>query len=112
MVPLNGKSGDNIPTVYNLVGADYDSRLLMGSDVMSDSPGFVIINNLQNNWNWITDYGAYDTKTKKFTLHDGITLNDSDVLDEYISHYNTVINYKQIYSVAILTNDYYRYVFK
>jgi phosphoglycerol transferase MdoB-like AlkP superfamily enzyme len=56
-------SMDLIPTVYNLFGIDYDSRLLMGSDVMSDTPGFVIINNLQNNWNWITDYGYYDTAT-------------------------------------------------
>ena len=105
-------SMDLIPTVYNLFGVDYDSRLLMGADVMSDTPGFVIINNLQNNWNWITDYGYYDTKTRTFTLHDGITLNDPDELKDYVAHYNAVINYKQAYSVAILTNDYYRHVFK
>ena len=105
-------SMDLIPTVYNLFGADYDSRLLMGSDVMSDTPGFVIINNLQNNWNWITDYGYYDTKDRTFTLHEGITVNNQDDLKEYVAHYNSVINYKQAYSVAILTNDYYRYVFK
>ena len=103
---------DLIPTVYNLFGVDYDSRLLMGSDVMSDTPGFVIINNLRNNWNWITDYGYYDTGTRQFTLHDGIRLTDPDELKDYVAHYNAVINYKQAYSVAILTNDYYRYVFK
>ena len=103
---------DLIPTVYNLFGVDYDSRLLMGSDVMSDTPGFVIINNLRNNWNWITDYGYYDTGTRQFTLHDGIQLTDPDELKDYVAHYNAVINYKQAYSVAILTNDYYRYVFK
>ena len=105
-------SMDLIPTVYNLFGIDYDSRLLMGSDVMSDTPGFVIINNLQNNWNWITDYGYYDTATRQFILHDGVTLNDPDELKAYVSYYNSLINYKQAYSVAILTNDYYRYVFK
>lgn len=105
-------SMDLIPTVYNLFGVDYDSRLLMGSDVMSDTPGFVIINNLQNNWNWITDYGYYDTKTRSFTLHEGVSVNNPNDLKDYIAHYNSVINYKQAYSIAILTNDYYRYVFK
>ena len=105
-------SMDLIPTVYNLFGVDYDSRLLMGSDVMSDAPGFVIINNLQYNWNWITDYGYYDTRAREFILHDGVTLTNPEELKEYVAYYNSVINYKQAYSVAILTNDYYRYVFK
>ncbi|MDE6108220.1 MAG: LTA synthase family protein, partial [Oscillospiraceae bacterium] len=34
---------DILPTLSNLFGLEYDSRLLMGRDILSDSPGLVIL---------------------------------------------------------------------
>lgn len=52
---------DIMPTVYNLFGLDYDSRLITGQDILSDTPGLVPLNcNGQGgSWHWITDYGSY-----------------------------------------------------
>ncbi len=105
-------SMDIIPTVYNLFGINYDSRLLTGIDLMSDAPGLVIINTHKTYWNWITDYGSYERKAKKFTPHEGVSIGDSSQLDKYIRNINTLVNGKQTASPAILDKDYYRYVFK
>ena len=39
-----GMSIDVLPTVLNLFGMEYDSRLLMGSDILSSCSGLVIYN--------------------------------------------------------------------
>ncbi|MCQ5134386.1 LTA synthase family protein, partial [Coprococcus eutactus] len=39
----NGSSSiDNLPTLLNLMGAEYDSRLILGRDILSDSAGLVL----------------------------------------------------------------------
>ncbi len=105
-------SMDIIPTVYNLFGIEYDSRLLMGIDLMSDSPGLVILNAAKSSWNWITDFGAYSTSNGKFTPHPDVTIGDSAQLNAYIKNINSVVSGKRTASLAILNQDYYSYVFK
>ena len=103
---------DILPTVLNLFGMDYDSRLIMGHDILSDSDGFVILNcnGSGGSWHWITDYGSYNTKTKVFTPAPGVTVNGSQ-LQGYISSNNTMVNLMTKYSKYILNEDYYRKVF-
>ena len=36
---------DIAPTLSNLFGLEYDSRLMMGTDILSDQPGMVIFSN-------------------------------------------------------------------
>ena len=45
---------DLLPTISNLFGLDYDSRLLMGNDIFSDEPGMVVFEDKD----WITDRGT------------------------------------------------------
>lgn len=45
---------DLLPTLSNLFGLDYDSRLLMGSDIFSDEPCIVVFEDKD----WITDRGT------------------------------------------------------
>ncbi len=104
-------SMDIIPTVYNLFGIKYDSRLLMGIDVMSDAPGLVILNTHATSWNWITDYGTYKTSTGTFTPHEGVNVGDEATLKKYVNNLRSIVSNKRKYSLAILDNDYYRYVF-
>lgn len=105
-------SMDIIPTVYNLFGIEYDSRLLMGIDVLSDAPGLVILNCANSSWHWITDYGSYSTTQKAFTPHPGVTIGSDSALRSYVNNIKSIVSQKQAYSLAILNNDYYRYVFK
>ena len=103
---------DIMPTVYNLFGLDYDSRLITGQDILSDTPGLVPLNcNGQGgSWHWITDYGSYNTKTRKFTPAPGVTVS-GDQLQSYIKSTNAAIKSLQKYSKYILDKDYYRKVF-
>lgn len=54
---------DVLPTVYNLFGVDYDSRLLMGTDALSESEGLVMLSDRS----WINENGSYNSMTGKFT---------------------------------------------
>ena len=47
---------DILPTVSNLLGLEYDSRMLDGSDILSDSEGLVVFTSRC----WMTDRGFYN----------------------------------------------------
>ncbi len=92
------ESLDIIATLSNLFGLPYDSRLIMGQDILSDTPGLVVFSNRS----FITELGRYDSTTDTFTPNPGAVVPDGYAL--------TVI--KQVkslfdYSAKILENDYY-----
>lgn len=90
---------DILPTLSNLFGLEYDSRLLMGTDILSDSPALALFSNRS----WITDRAVYNTVTDKVRFTDG-TSGDS----EYIKKINRIVANKFKYSAEILDKDYYR----
>lgn len=104
---------DIVPTVSNLFGLEYDSRLLMGTDVLSDSDPLVVLNCLFDgpSWCWMTQYGSYNSRTKQFTLAEGYEADD-EFIANYVKQMNKLLHAKQTYSPRILEKDYYRYVFK
>lgn len=88
---------DVLPTIYNLFDIKYDSRLFAGSDLLSNSEGMVILDNLS----WITDKGKYNSLNNKH----------SDNLDNnYINNINNIIQNKIIFSRNMLTYDGYKYI--
>lgn len=89
---------DIIPTLSNLFGLDFDSRLLMGSDILSDSPALTIFSNRS----WMTDRAKYNSTSGKVTFTDG-TKQDK----EYVSLVNNMVADKFKYSRRILETDYY-----
>ena len=97
-----GESLDILPTVLNLFGIDFDSRLLMGRDLLSNSDGLVIFNDRS----WITDKGKYNASTKVFT-----PFNNEQVDEDYIESINTKVYNKFVISKNILETNYYKYVF-
>ncbi len=105
---------DILPTVLNLFGIEYDSRLISGSDILSDTPNTVILNCDQTgpSWNWITRYGSYNTKTKKFTPGNGVSFASEQAQQEYVDSMNKLVRLKRNYSHLIIEEDYYRHVFK
>ena len=87
---------DILPTIYNLFGIDYDSRLLMGSDIFSNSEHIVILSDRS----FITSKGKYNSITGEFS--------NPNVSKEYIDNINKIINDKFKMSSLILEKDYYK----
>lgn len=98
-----GSSLDVLPTVLNLFGEEFDSRLLMGRDILSDSDPIVIFSDRS----FITDKGRYNSLTEQFTPNEGVTIEEG-----YVDKINTIIYKKYQMSRLILENDYYKHVFK
>lgn len=92
---------DILPTLHNLFGLEYDSRLLMGYDMMSTAPSLVIF----DNYSWLSDAGYYNAKTRTFTPNEGVEVDSS-----YVSSMNKVVANKFKYSTKILDKDYYGYL--
>lgn len=90
---------DILPTIYNLYGLSFDSRLLMGRDIFSDNEHIVILSDRS----WITDKGKYNSVTKEFTK----TTNE-EIEEDYIDRINMVVNQKYSMSSLIIDNDYYK----
>lgn len=93
---------DIIPTLSNLFGLKYDSRLLMGRDILSDSEPLVILSNRS----FITDKVKYNSSTGEV-----INLSNEELTEDYVKNINAIIKNKFTVSKSILKNDYYRYVF-
>lgn len=98
-----GSSLDILPTVLNLFGVEYDSRLLMGRDLLSDAESIVIFSDRS----FITNKGKYNSITGEFFANDGVEIDEN-----YIKQINEIIYKKFEMSRLILENDYYRKVFK
>ena len=93
---------DVMPTLSNLFGLEYDSRLIAGKDILSDTPGLVIF----SNYSFITQEGSYDSTTDQFLRWDGKPAAEHDLTKQLALVQNRVA-----YSAAILDHDYYRAVF-
>ncbi len=102
---------DLLPTVLNLFGCNYDSRLLMGTDLLSDAEPLVILcqNGRGTSWNWINRYGSYSTATRTFTASEGVTF-DSEKIDAYVKRINQVVALKKKYAPMIIYQNYYNYL--
>ena len=93
---------DILPTLSNLFGVEYDSRLLVGRDVFSDAEPLVF---WSISGSWKTDKGSYDASTKKFTPAEGV-----EVADGYVDYINALVSNKLKYSKAVAEHDYFNYV--
>lgn len=83
---------DVLPTVYNLFGVNYDSRLLMGTDALSESEGLVMLSDRS----WINENGSYNSMTGKFTsFKEGLP-------EDYVSKINAKVYGKFTTSSLIL----------
>ncbi len=98
-----GSQIDILPTLLNLFGIEYDSRLIIGKDILSDFPGLAIFSNRS----WVSDYGTY--KNGHFTKKEN---KDLDNVDEYINQMNNEVNNRFIISNGIIKYDMYDYIFK
>lgn len=94
---------DVLPTILNLFGFNYDSRLIIGKDIMSNNNDGVVI---FSDRSWVNNYGAYDNASGNFWPY------VSNVDSKYVSKITQEVNDKYQVSVTMQYNDYYKYVFK
>lgn len=94
---------DLLPTLSNLFGLEYDSRLYMGRDIFSDSMPLVMFKNKS----WMTDYVAYNASNKKYTY-----FVDKELIPEGFTDYikSEVANRFKV-STWVLDNDYWSILF-
>ena len=93
-------SSDVLPTIYNLFGIDYDSRLYTGKDILSTSHGIAILSDPS----WITEKGIYDASKNTFKS------KENNIDSDYINTVNQVVNNRLNLSRLIIEKDYYKYV--
>ena len=94
-----GSQIDVLPTIYNLFGIEYDSRLIIGKDILSDSEGLSIFNNLS----WISDKGTYNSISGEY-------IGDGD--DEYVNNMNNIVSNRVSMSKYLIKYNYYDLVTK
>ena len=97
---------DILPTVSNLLGLEYDSRMLSGSDILSDSEGQVIFHSRS----WLTDKGYYNRYTQEFTPAAGVTMT-AEEQESYVDSMKKQVTNKLSCTELIIENDFYDYVF-
>ena len=94
---------DILPTLSNLFGVEYDSRLLVGRDVFSDAEPIV----LWYDYTWKTDKGSYNPETHKFTPAEGVSVDDG-----YVDRIKNIVYNKIYYSREVQNTDYFNYLSK
>lgn len=96
-------SPDITPTLLNLFGIEFDSRLMVGRDVLSDADPLVF--NLSHDWK--TDLGTYIASSGKFTP----ASEDTVIPEGYEDQIKTIVNNKINFCRKCLSSDYYSHVF-
>ena len=94
---------DILPTLSNLFGVEYDSRLLIGRDVFSDELPLV----LWPNHSWKTDKGSYNFSTGTFTPAEGVQVEEG-----YVEYVTSVVRNKITYSRSVQEVNYFNYLYK
>ena len=95
---------DVLPTIYNLFSIEYDSRMIMGKDILSDEEALVIF----NNGSWISDYGKYYANEAKFVASKELTIDETT----YVNNINDKVNNRMMLTYYIMTNNYYDYIWQ
>lgn len=94
---------DILPTVLNLLGADFDSRLLAGRNILSDSDELVIF----ADQSFITDKIKYDAATGETTY----LVPESQLPDGYLDSMIAEVENRLYISDEVIDTDYFSFVY-
>lgn len=93
---------DIAPTLANLFGLPYDSRLYIGTDIFAPEPNYVIFDDRS----FINDKIMYDASRNRVT-----PLVDEVITEEYVEECINYVNDLFWNSAHIIDKDYYGYLF-
>ena len=94
---------DILPTLLNLFGIEYDSRLLPGRDVFSDAMPLYF----NAGYDWRTDLGTYLSSRATFYPNDP----DAEIPEGYVDAVRTIVANRINYCSGVLSSNYFRYLF-
>lgn len=103
VVDTPASSIDILPTLCNLFGVEWDSRLYVGRDVLSDALPLVFF----GNYDWKTDLGHYSTTGNIFTPTD----ENAVIPEDYVKQISSVVRNRMTFSKSVLSHDYYTHVY-
>ncbi|GFI04199.1 LTA synthase family protein [Lachnospiraceae bacterium 64-25] len=103
IVDTPSSSLDILPTLCNLFGVEWDSRLYVGRDVLSDALPLVFF----GNYDWKTDLGYYSSTSKIFTPTD----ENAVIPEDYVEKISSMVRNRMTFSKSVLSNDYYTHVY-
>lgn len=92
---------DVLPTILNLWGIEYDSRLLAGTDVFSDGPHIAVLIDRS----FLTDQVWFNSNTQEIRYQ----VPEEQVPENYVENMNRFIASRFDFSAQVLRNDYYRF---
>ena len=104
---------DILPTLLNLFGFDYDSRLFSGRDLLAKDVAVGTASSdmhmaLFFDGSWITNAGTYDATTDTFTAHEGVTLKNEE---QYIEDVSYIATMRCNMSSYIIQTDYFTHIY-
>ena len=92
-------SFDVLPTLLNLFGIEYDSRLFAGRDALADGEGFVFF----SDGSWRADAAEYDAKKNSVTVF-------SEVSEEYIRERHKAVKSRVLYSKLLRQKEFFKII--
>lgn len=97
---------DVLPTLSNLLGLEYDSRLMMGKDILSSATQLVMFPE-SSGYSFITEDYIYDAESgDSIALGDGTESIDSATVDSM----NTMLSEMSSISNLVFATDFYQYI--
>lgn len=100
-------SMDIVPTLLNLFGFSYDSRMYAGRDMLSDEEGMVIFNDRS----FVTDGVIYKRKAKEIIWlkdEEGNDIIPDEAKEEYLANKKQEVKERYQFSAYILQENYYK----
>ncbi len=95
---------DILPTLCNLYGVPWDSRVLPGRDVFSDAPALMF----NTEYDWKTELGSYINASKTFTPAEGV--NEADIPEGYVDQIRAIVRNKIRFCKNVLEVDFFKHV--
>lgn len=92
---------DVLPTTLNLFGIDYDSRIIVGKDILYGDDGLVMF----ADGSWLTNKAKYNINTDEYTQNDG------KVNELYFNRMKRLSENRVLVSRNIMYHDYYKHLF-
>lgn len=100
---------DILPTMLNLFGINYDSRLYMGTDIFDPSvPHKATIYNL----NFATDLVQYNSSTGEAVWSDAASAYSQEELDKYLDAMIALTESEYEASTGIINNNFYKFIWQ
>jgi lipoteichoic acid synthase len=97
---------DILPTILNLLGIEYDSRMLSGTDVLSDDLHAAMLYNKS----FITDKVKYNAATGEIIVTDESWAPTEEELQTYVDGISRILSARYAAALSVNKLDYYRYV--